>query len=43
MDLEFFQDPDGFVFNFSEKIYRCISEILQVIILISLKKIFNSL
>ena len=26
MDLESFKDPDGFVFNFSEKIYRCISQ-----------------
>ena len=24
MDLESFKDPDGFVFNFDEKIYRCI-------------------
>ena len=26
MDLESFKDPDGFVFNFSEKLYRCISQ-----------------
>ena len=26
MDLESFKDPDGFVFNFDEKIYRCISQ-----------------